>query len=136
MRSVKKCLNFTFKVNFLCQTSPLHQFLKFNNFLWVCWFLGKFFSNFVPPTWKLNNLYYLSAGCETYFYIGVSKEVGANVGRITLGILIFSAGMFVSSTALLPSTTSMYLCMLSHGAWFQQNYKLAIFFTALSTFVR
>jgi alpha-1,2-mannosyltransferase len=52
-----------------------------------------------------------------------------------LGILIFSAGMFVSSTALLPSTTSMYLCMLSHGAWFQQSYKLAIFFTALSTFV-
>ena len=78
----------------------------------------------------------ICAGCETYFYIGVSKEVGANVGRITLGILIFSAGMFVSSTALLPSTTSMYLCMLSHGAWFQQNYKLAIFFTALSTFVR
>jgi len=77
----------------------------------------------------------ICAGCETYFYIGVSKEVGANVGRITLGILIFSAGMFVSSTALLPSTTSMYLCMLSHGAWFQQNYKLAIFFTALSTFV-
>ena len=78
----------------------------------------------------------ICAGCETYFYIGVSKEVGANAGRITLGILIFSAGMFVSSTALLPSTTSMYLCMLSHGAWFQQNYKLAIFFTALSTFVR
>ena len=62
--------------------------------------------------------------------------IGANVGRITLGILIFSAGMFVSSTALLPSTTSMYLCMLSHGAWFQQSYELAIFFTALSTFVR
>ena len=32
----------------------------------------------------------ICAGCETYFYIGVSKEVGANAGRITLGILIFS----------------------------------------------
>ena len=75
------------------------------------------------------------SACETYFYIGVTKEIGANVGRITLGILLFSAGMFISSTAFLPSTTSMYLCMLAHGAWFQQTYALAIFFTALSTFL-
>ena len=27
-------------------TSPLTQFSKFNNFLWVCWFLGKHLSNF------------------------------------------------------------------------------------------
>ena len=31
---------------------------KFNNFLWVCWFLGKNLSNSVPPAWKLNNPYY------------------------------------------------------------------------------
>ena len=37
---------------------PLHQFSKFNNFLWVGWFLGKKLSNFVPPAWKLDNLYY------------------------------------------------------------------------------
>ena len=37
--------------------SPLTQFSKFNNFLWVCWFLGKNLSNFVPPAWKLNNPY-------------------------------------------------------------------------------
>ena len=30
-------------------TSPLTQFSKFNNFFWVCWFLGKNLSNFVPP---------------------------------------------------------------------------------------
>ena len=59
----------------------------------------------------------ICSACETYFYVGVTKEIGANVGRITLGILIFSAGMFTSSTAFLPSTTSMYLCMLAHGAW-------------------
>jgi hypothetical protein len=28
---------------------PLVQFSKFKNFLWVCWFLGKNLSNFVPP---------------------------------------------------------------------------------------
>ena len=32
--------------------------LKFNNFLWVCWFLDKNLSNFVPPAWKLVNPYY------------------------------------------------------------------------------
>jgi hypothetical protein len=36
---------------------PLTQFSKFNNFLWVYWFLGKNLSNFVPPVWKLHNPY-------------------------------------------------------------------------------
>ena len=44
-------------------TSPLHQFSKFNNFLWTCWFLGKNLSNFAPPAWKLNNPYY-RIGCH------------------------------------------------------------------------
>ena len=38
-------------------TSPLVQFSKFKKFLWVCWFLGKNLSNFVPPVWKLHNPY-------------------------------------------------------------------------------
>ena len=42
-------------------TFPLIQFSKFKNFLWVCWFLGKNLSNFVPPAWKLHNLY-----CHTF----------------------------------------------------------------------
>ena len=32
--------------------SQLVQFSKFKKFLWVCWFLGKNLSNFIPPTWK------------------------------------------------------------------------------------
>ena len=39
-------------------SSPLLKFSKFNNFLWVCWFLGKNLSNFVPPDWKLDNSYH------------------------------------------------------------------------------
>ena len=42
----------------LFDTSLLHQFSKFNNFLCTCWFVGKSFSNFVPPAWKLDNPYY------------------------------------------------------------------------------
>ena len=30
----------------------LTQFSKFNNFLWVCWFLGRNLSNFVPSRLK------------------------------------------------------------------------------------
>ena len=59
----------------------------------------------------------ICSACETYFYVGVTKEFGSNVGKITLICQLFSAGMFVSSTAFLPSSTSMMLCMLSHGAW-------------------
>ena len=32
-------------------------FSELNNFLWVCWFLGKNLSNFVPSVWKLHNPY-------------------------------------------------------------------------------
>ena len=41
----------------LFDTSPLVQFSKFTNFLFVCWFLGKNLSNFVPPVWKLHTPY-------------------------------------------------------------------------------
>ena len=41
----------------LFDTSPLTQFSKSNNFLWVCWFLGKNLSNFVRPVWRLHNPY-------------------------------------------------------------------------------
>ena len=48
----------------LFDTSPLTQFSKFNNFLWVCWFFGKNLSNFVPPVWKLHNPY-----CHNMHYL-------------------------------------------------------------------
>ena len=41
----------------LFDTSPLVQFSKFKNFLWVGWFLGKNLSDFVPPVWKLHYPY-------------------------------------------------------------------------------
>ena len=89
------------------------------------------------------------AFAEVYFVKGVLREIGANVARITLCILVFrfdkqcfkgeslstvicSAGMFVSSTAYLPSTTSMYLTLISCGAWFNRSYELAILATAIS----
>ncbi|KAK7079141.1 mannosyltransferase [Halocaridina rubra] len=75
------------------------------------------------------------SGCELYFYRGICKEFGANVGRITLSILVFAAGMFISSTAYLPSSFAMYMTLMSMGAWYHQSYELAIFTTAISTFL-
>ena len=80
-------------------------------------------------------LAFICSGCEVYFYQGVRREFGTNVAKITLCFSVLSAGMFISSTAFLPSSTSMLLLMLSYGAWFQKSYKIAIFTTALSTFV-
>lgn len=45
---------------------------------------------------------------------------------------LFSAGMFISSAALLPSSFSMYFSMCALAAWWHQKLKLAIFFTAIS----
>ena len=47
--------------------SPLVQFSKFNNFLWVCWFLCKNLSSFVYPVWKLHNPYCHNVHCLTMF---------------------------------------------------------------------
>ena len=58
-------------------TSPLTQFSNFNNFLWVCWFLGKNLSYFVPPTWKLHNLYCHSR--QLQFSSQTSSENSKNV---------------------------------------------------------
>ena len=58
MRKILMILGFESQILALFDTSLIHQFSKFNNFLWVCWFLGKNLSNFVPPAGKLNNPYY------------------------------------------------------------------------------
>ncbi|KAG1697210.1 Alpha-1,2-mannosyltransferase ALG9 [Nymphon striatum] len=73
--------------------------------------------------------------CEIFFYKGVSRQFGVHVGRLTLCFLILSTGMFISSVAYLPSTFSMYMTLMSYGAWFMYKYELAIFCTAVSVFV-
>lgn len=59
-----------------------------------------------------------------YFFRGVCKQFGANTGRITLAVLLISPGMFISSTAFLPSSFCMYMTLLSMGAWFQEHLQV------------
>lgn len=66
---------------------------------------------------------------------GVCREFGVHIGRLWLIFQLFSAGMFISGTALLPSSFSMYFATAALAAWWHQKYKLAIFFTAISTFM-
>uniref|UniRef100_A0A0K2TBS4 Mannosyltransferase n=1 Tax=Lepeophtheirus salmonis TaxID=72036 RepID=A0A0K2TBS4_LEPSM len=78
-------------------------------------------------------LAFICSSCEVYFYRGIILQLGENVGRLTFIFMTLGCGMFISSTAFLPSTTSMYLCLISYGAWFHSNIPLAISCTALST---
>ena len=52
------------------------------------------------------------ACCEARFYRAVCSAFGQQIGVLTLVFLVGSAGMFHASTAFLPSTTAMYLCMV------------------------
>lgn len=70
--------------------------------------------------------------CEFYFYRGVNKQFGSNIGRLTLIQLILAVGMYISSTAFLPSTFSMYMTLLMYGSWFQQHIKTCLFTMALN----
>ena len=61
----------------LFDTSPLVQFSKFKNFLWVCWFLGKNLSNFVPPIWKLHNPYCHNGPLHSSNFRALTPVLGA-----------------------------------------------------------
>ncbi|XP_066261834.1 alpha-1,2-mannosyltransferase ALG9 [Euwallacea similis] len=73
------------------------------------------------------------AFAEVYFYKAICKEFGVHIGRICLGFQLFSPGMFIASTAYLPSSFAMYNFAAACAAWWQQKYSLAIFFTAMGS---
>lgn len=73
--------------------------------------------------------------CETYFYKGIIRQYGPNVGRFALIFMILSSGLFISATAVLPNTFSMYMVYLVIGAWLQQNNKITLLGLAATTLV-
>ncbi|XP_041357482.1 alpha-1,2-mannosyltransferase ALG9-like isoform X1 [Gigantopelta aegis] len=78
---------------------------------------------------------FASAVCEAYFYKGICRQFGNNVGRLTICFLLFSTGMFISCTAFLPSSFSMYMTMLAMGAWYLGQNHYAIVAIAASTII-
>ncbi|CAG5130362.1 unnamed protein product [Candidula unifasciata] len=69
---------------------------------------------------------------EMLFYRGVCRAFGSNIGRLTLILLLFSAGMFAASAAFLPSSFSMYLTMVAYGAWLTGDAHVAVMAIAAS----
>ncbi len=63
---------------------------------------------------------------ELYLYKGVVFRFGNNVARILLCFLVLSPGMYISATALLPSSFCMYATCLMMGAWLQGKLNFAI----------
>lgn len=76
---------------------------------------------------------FVCALCEVYFYKGVLKRFGPVIARSTLLLLLFSTGMFVSCTAYLPSSFSMYTTMVALGGWFLGDHRVTVFATAFGT---
>nr|XP_002125785.1 alpha-1,2-mannosyltransferase ALG9 [Ciona intestinalis] len=73
--------------------------------------------------------------CEIQFYKGVSLRFGNNVARILLALMVLGTGMFISSTAFLPSTFCMFGTFLFMGLWLQEKLNLAILTVAASAII-
>lgn len=70
----------------------------------------------------------LCAYAEAAFYRSCIPHVGRRAARYVLWLLLWNAGMFHASTALLPSSFAMYLVMLVTSAWMDQRHFLAVFY--------
>lgn len=68
----------------------------------------------------------LCAYAEALFYQSCVARFGRRTGRYLLWILLWNAGMFHASTALLPSVFVMYLIMLFTSAWMNQQHFVAM----------
>lgn len=76
----------------------------------------------------LERVSFEECGCRA-----VCREFGVHIGRMCLAFQIFSPGMFLSSTAFLPSSFAMYCFAAACAAWWRQKYPLAIFFTGIGS---
>lgn len=68
----------------------------------------------------------LSALSEYWLYTGVKKRFQSSVANIFLLMLIFSSGMFAASTALLPSSFSMYALTTAAAAVLHNKPRIVI----------
>ena len=100
----------------LFDTFPLVQFSKFKNFLWVCLFLGKNLSNFVPPAWKLDNPFYHT--CPGIFvirpietFVVTKVELLSNIICVRIcGNYYCTITSFVKSSLKLNRSKTVFLC--------------------------
>jgi hypothetical protein len=100
-------ITFESQILALFDISLLRQFSKFNNFLWVCWFLDKTLSNFVSHVWKLHNTYCHKLITPAYLGVRITR-IGA-----WPSFLIWSPLWYCVVSALLQSSNIvLYLIYL------------------------
>src|SRR5262249_43740205 len=73
--------------------------------------------------------------CFLHSCRGILRQFGPSIARLFLFFMALSNGMFISSTAFLPSSFSMYMTALTFGAWLQQHHKIVILTQAISTLI-
>ncbi|XP_054159813.1 alpha-1,2-mannosyltransferase ALG9-like isoform X2 [Oppia nitens] len=120
--------------------SPLYAIRSYA-FLWI-YALPAFIYTHLIQTNQLLVFYYTRcilafccALCETYLYRGILRQFGPSIARLFLLFMVLSNGMFISSTAFLPSSFSMYMTALTFGAWLQQHHKIVILTQAISSLI-
>lgn len=69
---------------------------------------------------------------SSLYFRAVCREFGIQIGRLWLIFQLFSPGMFIASTAFLPSSFAMYFCSAALAAWWHQKYNLAVYFVAIA----
>ncbi|CAI4232726.1 unnamed protein product [Auanema sp. JU1783] len=80
----------------------------------------------------------LGIACLSAEYIlfrALCERLGNSIGRFYVLLSILSAGMFISSTAFLPSTFAMVMNMLAIAYFLREQWLAAIYFTACAALV-
>ena len=112
---------------------PLIQFSKLNNFLWVCWFLGKNLSNSIPPVWKLHNPY-----CHTIYWLQVKKDQTPSIIMHLFFVIYPKTTILTSISIVIPKKAIWHLVILQNGVlvsflWWQgMRENILYIFRALS----
>ncbi|CAI2342518.1 unnamed protein product [Caenorhabditis sp. 36 PRJEB53466] len=72
---------------------------------------------------------------EYYAYEAICKKINVSTGRFFIMFTMFSPGMFMASTAFLPSSFAMTFGFYMLGAILNENWPFGIFCVAFSTLV-
>lgn len=89
-----------------------------------------------PQIWLGVRLFHVlcCTACEVLMYNAVKNKIGRRAGGLFLILSATSAGMFVSASALLPSSSAMVLVMVVMTMWMQQRFVLAILVAMVCVF--
>ena len=77
----------------------------------------------------------LSIFVEFYFISTVRRKFSVSLSRTLTIVLAGNTGMFISTTAFLPSSFAIYFVTLAYAAWWNTRFKLSIFCIAVSALI-